>query len=161
VCLWPQVSNMHCACAMLSSVAYPAVLNFLTLSHKRHDCRKKYIEHKICVWFSLQLLSETFLILSTEKYMTENVYWSSCKVPLILVQLQFSQQFFRKRFNYRISLKSFQWEPCFSMRTDRQTDRWRDMTKVIVAFRYFANAAIKCWCNFYSVATKSKCSFQR
>ena len=44
---------------------------------------------KICAFFlfSLQLLSETFLILSrTERHMIINVYLFSSKVPVILVQ---------------------------------------------------------------------------
>jgi len=38
-------------------------------------------------WYSLQLLSETFLILRrTERDVIENVYWSLHKVPIIIVQ---------------------------------------------------------------------------
>jgi len=43
---------------------------------------------------------------------------------------------FRKIHKYQISSKSVQWELSCSMRTDRRTD----MTKLIAAFRNFANA---------------------
>ena len=46
---------------LLSSVVCLAPLYFATLFHKRARFSEKVIEHKIC--FSLQLLSETFLIL--------------------------------------------------------------------------------------------------
>jgi len=47
---------------------------------------KTVIEHKSVFQVSLQLLSETFLILRrTERDMIKNVYRSSCKVPVILV----------------------------------------------------------------------------
>jgi len=56
---------MQCACAILSSVPCPALQYFPTLSHKRHDFRgeKKLLNTKCVFLFSLQLLSETFLIL--------------------------------------------------------------------------------------------------
>jgi len=51
---------MQIACAILSSVVYPALQNVSTLSHKSYDFRKKkkVIEHKIkCV-----LISSTILV---------------------------------------------------------------------------------------------------
>jgi hypothetical protein len=40
----------------------------------------------MCVLISLQLLSETFLILrKTERDIIKNVYWSSSKVPLLFL----------------------------------------------------------------------------
>jgi hypothetical protein len=53
---------MQYECAILSTVACPALQNFTTLSHKKARFSKKVIEHKMFS-FSVQLLSETFLIL--------------------------------------------------------------------------------------------------
>jgi hypothetical protein len=54
---------MQCVCAIMSSAACPALQCFSTLSHKRHDFRKGVLENKIVFFFSLHILSETFLIL--------------------------------------------------------------------------------------------------
>ena len=92
--------------AQLSSVAFPAQQKFYTSSHKRHDFRKKVIEHKMSVSSFSTILSEIFFILrridrereiqrererysERERYRErereiENVYWSSCKVPVII-----------------------------------------------------------------------------
>ena len=68
-------------------VACPAQQYFSTLSHTWHDFREeKLIEHKMCVLISIQILSETYLILRrTERDMVENVYRSLFQVPVILV----------------------------------------------------------------------------
>jgi hypothetical protein len=59
---------MQCACVILSSDAYPALQDFSTLSHKRLIFeRKKISEHKMCVLVSLQIFSETFLIIGRSK----------------------------------------------------------------------------------------------
>jgi hypothetical protein len=55
---------MHCVGAVLSTVAYPAVLYLCILPHKRHDFWKETLLIKIYVFrLSLQLLSEVFLII--------------------------------------------------------------------------------------------------
>jgi len=59
---------------------------FFTLSHKRHDFRKK---KSYCIWnvfwLSLQVLFETFLNLRRNKRdMIINVYWFWSNVPVIL-----------------------------------------------------------------------------
>jgi len=51
-------------CIMLSSVACPSLTYFSTSSHKRKNFREsKLLSTKCVFWFSLQLLSETFLSL--------------------------------------------------------------------------------------------------
>jgi len=78
---------MRRACAILSSVAYQALQYFTTLPHIRYDFRKKLSNIKCVFVLPLQLLSETFPILRrSERDMTQNLYWSSCKVPVILAQ---------------------------------------------------------------------------
>jgi hypothetical protein len=71
-------SSMQCACAILSSVAFPVLQYFSTLSHKRHDFQKKVIGHRMCVLIVSTTISEIFLILrKTERYdKIKNVCWS-------------------------------------------------------------------------------------
>jgi hypothetical protein len=75
---------MQCACDVLSSVAGLDLQYFSTLSYKQHDFRgKKVIEPKLC----FSNLCETFWTVGrTERDIIENVYWCSCKVPVILAR---------------------------------------------------------------------------
>jgi hypothetical protein len=59
VCVWPWLSSKQRACAVLYCHLWPVWLyDFLTLSHKWHDFRKKVTDHKMyviifsttCVW---------------------------------------------------------------------------------------------------------------
>ena len=82
----------------------PSCKYFSTISHKRHDFRKRLLNTKCVFWFSLQLLSETFPILRTERGMIKNVYRSSCTVPVILVKILWNLNFLdRFSTNTRIS----------------------------------------------------------
>jgi len=124
---------MKCVCSILSPVACPALQYFSTFSHKRHDLRRgggggSFVKCR----FSLQLLSETFLVLRRiERDVIKNEYWSLRKYPLFLSDFNefwvFSK-YFRKVFKDQISRKSVQWEPSCSMqrRTDGRTGWWTD-----------------------------------
>ena len=69
--------------ALLPSVAFPVLLYFSTLPHKLYDLRKKVSVFR----FSLQIWSETFLILRrNERDIIKIVYWSSCILPVLLVR---------------------------------------------------------------------------
>jgi hypothetical protein len=72
---------------MLSPLACLAFSYFLTLSHKQHDFRKKLFNTKYLFSYSLQIVSETFLILRrVDRDIIINVHRSSCKVPVILLR---------------------------------------------------------------------------
>ena len=114
---------------------FPHYFNNCTIFEKKKSLNMQYV-----LWFSLQILSLTFLILrKTERDMINKVYRSSCKVSANLVRfyrnLNFST-YFRELLKHNISWKSVQWEPSCSMRTDGRTD----MTKLIVAFQNCTNA---------------------
>jgi hypothetical protein len=79
---------------ILSSVACLALPYFSTLSHKRHDFRKKFLNTKCVFWFFLQPLSQTFLILRRiQRDIIIKVHRSSCKVPVIIVRFKWNFNF--------------------------------------------------------------------
>jgi hypothetical protein len=100
---------------------------------------KKLLDIKCLLWYSLQLLSETFLTLrSIKRDIIINLRWSSYKMLVILVRLYSNLNFFnkfRKILKYKISLRSVQWG---------RVVLWgqTDMTK-LVFFRNLANSPKK------------------
>jgi len=108
-------------------------------------CGRKLLKTYCVFWFSVHLLSETFLILRrTERNMIINYIFLHVKYPLCLSHFNETCIFltyFRKILKYQISRKSVQWGggASYSMRMDGRTD----VTKLIVAFRNFANTPNK------------------
>ena len=102
--------------------------------------KKKLLNTKMCVLiFFANFVWNIVILRTTERDVTKNVYWSGCRVPAIRSNFNSTWIFstdYRKILEYKISRKSVQRQPFCSTRTDRRTD----MTKLIVAFRDFANA---------------------
>jgi len=120
---------MQWPCAILSTVACPAVLYFSTLSHKRQDFfQKEKLLNKKCVsWFPLQLL---FWNIFHFKKMWARYDQKFLLVNYSLFSLEFNETWIFSthlrqilKYQYQISWKSVQWEPSCSMQTDGRTDR--------------------------------------
>jgi hypothetical protein len=56
------------------------------------------------------------------------------------MKLEFSRHIFKTILRYKISWEFVHWEPSCSIRPDRRTEVWADMTKLTVAICNFANA---------------------
>jgi hypothetical protein len=90
------------------------------------------------LWFSLQHLSEIFLIIRRNERGITNVCKSSCKYPFFLLhvnEIEFSRNIFEKYSKFHENPSSGS-QVVSCGRTDIRTD----MTKTIVAFRNFVNA---------------------
>jgi hypothetical protein len=87
---------MHCACAILYCHLWPVQLchnspHFLT---NGTPSGKKLLNTIYVFWYSLQVLSEKFLILRRiQRDITINVHGSSGEVPAIRVRLQSTSNF--------------------------------------------------------------------
>jgi hypothetical protein len=95
--------------------------------------KKTLLNKNFVFWFSVQLLPETYLILRRTDRDIMNVYWSSYKVPVILV-----------RFSKIVQISNFMkihpvGEELF------HAEIWTDITKLIVAFHNFAKAPKTLW----------------
>jgi hypothetical protein len=128
---------MQRACTVLSSKPCQGQQYFYT-SHKLRDFRKEKLLNVVGVfWFSIQILSEIFLILRRiHRDTIKNVHLSSRKVSLfsgIKVTRIFLTYFRKNQISNFMKICPLEAE---LFHADRRTD----MTKLIVAFRNIANA---------------------
>ena len=112
---------------------------FSRLPHKRQDLKRNVTEHKMCVLnFSTNVVWNICHSKKNWYDMVKTVHWSSCKVPVILVEFLIKLEFLRQVLEKYSNIKFHEnppsgnhFVPC----------GWTDMRKVIVAFRIFANAS--------------------
>jgi hypothetical protein len=137
---------MQCCCVILSFVACPALLYLSTLSHNRHDFRKKL--QKMCDLIYYTNLPQIFLTLRrTERDMIKNLYKYACKVPINLIVCWWNLDFLN------IYSKNDQISNFMKIRpvgaellhADGRTDERIDVMTLTVAFRNFANATKRCY----------------
>ena len=120
---YPELKSQEPYCIVVRGFSGCTI--FSTLSHRLYDFRKRLLNIKCVFWFSLQLLSETFLILRRiQRDTVINVYTSSCRISSIVLRYWWNLNF-RDIFsnNFQIYWKPVLWEPSCCMRTDGQTDK--------------------------------------
>ena len=138
---------MQCACALLSSVACPALTIFFQIFFINGTIFEKKLLNKKCVfWFSLQRLFETFLILRRNEWdMIKMCIGLHVKYPIFLSDFT-ETWIFPDRFSKNSQISNFmKIRPVRSelFNAGGRTDRQTDTTKLKVAFRNFANVPKK------------------
>ena len=126
--------NRHIAiCGLPGSTAF-----FTTLTHNRHDFRKKKLNIKCVFWLCLKLLSENFSFYEELSNIWSKMYIVHVKYPLFLFHFDetwISLTFFFENYS-NINLMKI-----LPMETESfHAERWTDTTKLAVTFRNFANA---------------------
>jgi hypothetical protein len=141
-----SITQPECICSLSqpSPVVCPEPHYFSTLSRKRHAFPKTFLNTNYVLWLSLQLVSDIFRILRrNERHMIKNMYWSSFKVPFVLVRIWWNFNFLgRFSINPQISniIKICPVGAEFFIRTGGRTDRRTGITKLTVTFYNFTNA---------------------
>jgi hypothetical protein len=137
-CLNISISLSHCLIISLSHYLIISLSHYLI---KRTIFGKtKFIEHKVFRFYLqvflkyLSFYKEMSAVWSKMYIGSPTKYRWSCHIG---IKLAFSRQIFEK---YAIPWKSVHLETSCFVRTHGQTDGQTDMTKLIVAFRDFANA---------------------
>ena len=119
--------NAHVPCCIICGLSGSTI--FFRISWAARFSVRLY-GTQIVLWFSLQLPSETFLILTrTRRNRITNVHRSWCQVPAILVRFEtrdFSTDF-RRILRHQISRKPVQCKPRSILRTAGRTGRERQI----------------------------------
>ena len=109
---------------------------FSTLSHKRQDFRNKILLDLKLLWFSLQILSEAFVIL--RKIQQDMIMYVKC--PLFLSDFGVTWIFWTHFRKIRRCLNLMKIRPVGADLFCVE----KDVTKLMVTFRSFANAPVEC-----------------
>ena len=132
---------MQCACAVLYWHTWSVWLYHILPYYLINDTifGKMSSNTKCVIWFSLQLLSVTFLILRrTERDIIINVHWSPCTVPVILISFN-ETWIFSTDFRKQIQVCNFMKIRPVGAELF-QADGRTNITKLIAASHSFANA---------------------
>jgi hypothetical protein len=133
-------------------VACLALPYFSKFSHTMKDFGEKFIEYKMCVL----IFSTTFVQKISHsknnslRHDYKYTYILHVSYPLFLSDFNKTLILltdFQEVLTHKISCKFVQWEPSYSMRTNRWTD-----TKLIVTFRSFVIMP-KYWCALHQQIT--------
>ena len=123
--------NAHAPYCHLCLVGFYSI--FSTLSHKEYDFKKKILKIKYVFWFSLQLPSTTFVILTR----TERDIGFHVKCPLFLPDFDENSIFSTEDLKNTLNIKFYP-NPSNENQLSH-ADGAINMTKLTVAFNNFAN----------------------
>ena len=141
-CIFWECICSRMQCAVFYCCLWPARLYniFSTLSHKRHDFRKKILNYETCFDFLYTFCLKHFSFWEELREVWSKIFIGlHVKYPLFLSDFNETWIFstkVQKILKYRILWKFVQCGLSCCMRSDGQTD----MRKIIVAFRNFAKA---------------------